>query len=168
MEHINTLCAEFRVLWLKQVVHLVNHCTVTVIIYFAASSKPFVLTVVTDDAELTNGDAGNRGFCLIYQQIPCMWTTIPGRWTHSKLSLFTEGPCLRFCQEYYRVQSNYKQNQNMTALEDVPELVFHSSTFSKRSYSRQQHCLLYTVILPSLVYSYKCSLSFRNSSNCQC
>ncbi|XP_033610133.1 uncharacterized protein LOC111871409 [Cryptotermes secundus] len=36
------------------------------------SSKPFVLTVVTDDAELTNGDAGNRGFCLTYQQIPCM------------------------------------------------------------------------------------------------
>jgi hypothetical protein len=44
-----------------------------------------VLTVVTDDAELTNGDVGNRGFCLTYQQIPCMWAPGPGPWrgTHT-------------------------------------------------------------------------------------
>ncbi|KAK7864646.1 hypothetical protein R5R35_012418 [Gryllus longicercus] len=37
-------------------------------------SKPFVLTVVTDGGELGNGtspDLGNRGFCLLYRQIPC-------------------------------------------------------------------------------------------------
>ncbi|XP_023310102.1 uncharacterized protein LOC108905522 [Anoplophora glabripennis] len=33
------------------------------------SSKPFVLTVVTDDDELT--DVANRGFLLNYQQLPC-------------------------------------------------------------------------------------------------
>lgn len=35
----------------------------------AASSKPFVLTVVTNGDEAT--DAGNRGFALMYSQQQC-------------------------------------------------------------------------------------------------
>ncbi|GFG39627.1 hypothetical protein Cfor_02901, partial [Coptotermes formosanus] len=36
-------------------------------------SKPFVLTVVTDNTELRpiNADIANRGFCLNYEQLPC-------------------------------------------------------------------------------------------------
>lgn len=40
---------------------------------FSAFSKPFVLTVVTDNTELRpiNADIANRGFCLNYEQLPC-------------------------------------------------------------------------------------------------
>jgi hypothetical protein len=36
---------------------------------FLASSKPFVLTVVTDGDDMS--DVANRGFSLNYQQLPC-------------------------------------------------------------------------------------------------
>lgn len=35
------------------------------------SSKPFVLTTVTDANELTSPDVANRGFSLTYTQLPC-------------------------------------------------------------------------------------------------
>ncbi|CAG9769871.1 unnamed protein product [Ceutorhynchus assimilis] len=35
------------------------------------SSKPFVLTTVTDASELTSGDVANRGFSLTYTQLAC-------------------------------------------------------------------------------------------------
>ncbi|KDR21502.1 hypothetical protein L798_02966 [Zootermopsis nevadensis] len=35
------------------------------------SSKPFVLTVVTDGDEPVTSDFENRGFSLIYRQIHC-------------------------------------------------------------------------------------------------
>lgn len=42
---------------------------------FLASSKPFVLTVVTNGNETATPpntpDIGNRGFCLNYRQLPC-------------------------------------------------------------------------------------------------
>lgn len=41
---------------------------------FVASSKPFVLTVVTNGDEAT--DAGNRGFSLMYAQQQCSTTAL--------------------------------------------------------------------------------------------
>jgi hypothetical protein len=40
---------------------------------FSASARPFVLNVVTDDAEerTDERDVANRGFNLMYRQIPC-------------------------------------------------------------------------------------------------
>lgn len=54
---------------------------------FAASSRPFVLTVVTDDTELTT-DVANRGFFLTYQQLPCMWTTNPALTVRTSVSFW--------------------------------------------------------------------------------
>jgi hypothetical protein len=41
----------------------------TEISLFAASARPFVLNVVTDGDE--EQDIANRGFNLMYRQIPC-------------------------------------------------------------------------------------------------
>jgi hypothetical protein len=48
-------------------------CVLIGISLFAASARPFVLTVVTDDAEErpVQRDVANRGFNLMYRQIPC-------------------------------------------------------------------------------------------------
>ena len=40
-------------------------------LYFAASSKPFVLTVVTDGSDVPPTDVANRGFSLMYTQNQC-------------------------------------------------------------------------------------------------
>ena len=48
-----------------------TYCSIFFFLNFKARSTPYELRFHTNGLEASEGDQGNLGFCLTYQQLPC-------------------------------------------------------------------------------------------------